>query len=320
VRRFLAARLLQSLIVLVLVTTISFVIIHTAPGDPFSYESPNVSPAVRARLRHEFGYDRPLPVQYVRYLANVARGNLGYSVTRRESVGRALASAIPNTLLLMSVALSVSFAIGIALGATQAAWRGTWFDRAVSTLLMFFYSLPDFWLALAVLLCLTYWLPIFPSGNTVDLVMHDYLPFWGRVGDRLKHLILPAGTLVLLTAAAIARYQRAAMLEVLPLDFVRTARAKGLPERRVLGRHALRNALLPTVTLVGLVLPTVLGGTVFVEKIFTWPGMGLLSVNAIDTRDYDLVLAGVIVGGVMVAIGSLVSDVLYAMIDPRVRD
>jgi peptide/nickel transport system permease protein len=320
VKRFFAARLLQSLIVLFLVTTISFVIIHAVPGDPFSYDSPNVPPAVKERLRHEYGYDRPLAVQYVRYIGNVARGNLGYSVSRRENVASAIASALPNTLLLMSVALTLSFAIGIALGATQAAWRDTWFDRSVSATLMFFYSLPDFWLALAILLGLTYWLPLFPSGGVVDVVMHDYLPFWGRVLDRLKHLVLPATTLVLLTAAAIARYQRAAMLEVLPLDFVRTARAKGVPERQVLGRHALRNALLPTVTLIGIVLPTLVGGTVFVEKIFTWPGMGLLTVNAIDTRDYDLVLAGVILGGIMVAIGNLLSDVLYAVVDPRIRE
>ena len=319
-KRFLAARLLQSLIVLFLVTTISFVIIHAAPGDPFSYDSPNVPPVVKARLRHEYGYDRPLPEQYARYLGNVARGNLGYSVARREPVTSAIAAALPNTLLLMGVALTLSFAIGIALGAAQAARRDTWFDRSVSATLMFFYSLPDFWLALAILLGLTYWLPVFPSGGMIDVVMHDYLPFWGRVLDRLKHLVLPATTLVLLTAAAIARYQRAAMLEVLPLDFVRTARAKGVPERQVLGRHALRNALLPTVTLIGLVLPMVVGGTVFVEKIFTWPGMGLLTVNAIDTRDYDLVLAGVILGGIMVAIGNLVSDVLYAVVDPRVRE
>lgn len=319
-KRYLAARVVQSLIVLVLVTTISFLIIRTAPGDPFSYDVPNVSPAVKQQLRHQYGYDRPLLEQYVRYVSNVARGNFGYSVSRHEFVTEAIAATLPNTLLLMSVALALSFAIGIGLGAAQAAWRDSWFDRTVSGVLLFFYSLPDFWLALAVLLALTYWLPIFPSGGTIDVVMHDYLPFWKRVGDRLVHLVLPAGTLVLLIAAAIARYQRAAMIEVLPLDFVRTARAKGLPERQVLARHALRNALLPVITLLGLVLPSVVGGTVFVEKIFSWPGMGLLTVNAIDKRDYDLVLAGVIVGGVMVAVGNLVSDALYAVVDPRLRE
>jgi peptide/nickel transport system permease protein len=311
---------MQSLVVLVLVTTISFIIVRSAPGDPFSYESPNVSPAVRQQLRHQYGYDRPLLEQYVRYMGSVARGDLGYSIARHERVTQSLAAFLPNTLLLMAVALTLSFIVGIGLGATQAAWRDSWFDRATSSVLLFFYSLPDFWLALALLLGFTYWLPLFPAGGTVDLVMHEYLPFWGRVADRLKHLVLPVVTLVLLIAAAIARYQRSAMLEVLPLDFVRTARAKGLPERRVLTHHALRNALLPVVTLLGLVLPSVVGGTVFVEKIFSWPGMGLLTVNAIDARDYDLVLAGVIVGGVMVAIGNLVSDMLYAVVDPRLRD
>lgn len=318
-RRLLAARLVQSLIVVFLVTTISFFLIRLAPGDPFSYEGPSVSPAVRAELRRQYGFDRPLLEQYVRYLGTVARGNLGYSVVRRQPVSQALAEALPRTLLLMGVALVLSFAAGIAIGAAQAVWRGSRFDRAASGVLLFFYSLPDFWLALLILLAFAYWVPLFPAGGVKDVLMYDYLGFWGRLGDRLRHLVLPATTLVLLTAAAIARYQRSAMLEVLPLDFVRTARAKGVPERAVVARHALRNALLPIVTLIGLVLPGFVGGALFVEKIFSWPGMGYLTLGAISTRDYDLVTAGVIVGGAMVAIGNLLSDVLYAVVDPRLR-
>jgi peptide/nickel transport system permease protein len=320
VRRGLAARALQSLIVVFLVTTISFALVRLAPGDPFSYESPAVSAQMRAQLRHQFGYDRPLVVQYGRYLANVARGELGYSFSRRQPVATAIAHALPRTLLLMSVALVLSFALGIALGALQAVWRGTRFDRWTSAVLLFFYSVPDFWLALVILLAFAYWLPLLPAGGMIDVVMHDYMGPWQAFMDRVRHLLLPAVTLVLLTAAGIARYQRAAMLEVLPLDYVRTARAKGLGERRVISRHALRNALIPVVTLLGLALPSLVGGAVFVEKIFSWPGMGLLTVNAIGTRDYDLVTAGVIVGGVMVAAGNLLADLLHAAIDPRLRD
>jgi peptide/nickel transport system permease protein len=148
--------------------------------------------------------------------------------------------------------------------------------------------------------------------------MHDYLGFWGRLVDRLRHLVLPAATLALLTTAAVARFQRAAMLEVVELDFVRTARAKGLPESAVI-RHALRNALLPVITLVGLALPALVGGAVFVETVFDWPGMGHLVAKAIASRDYPVVTAAVAVGGLMVALGSLVADVLYAIADPRVR-
>jgi len=151
-------------------------------------------------------------------------------------------------------------------------------------------------------------------------VMHDYLSFGGRIADRLHHLVLPTATLALIAAAGIARYQRTALLEVLGADFLRTARAKGLPERRVVLRHALRNALLPVITLAGLMIPALFGGAVFVEKVFSWNGMGLLAVNAIAARDYPLVTASVAMGGIVVAVGSLVADLLYAVADPRLRE
>ena len=318
-RRYLATRALQALIVVVLVTIISFFLVRLAPGDPFSYEGWNVSPAVQARWRAQFGYDRPLPEQFVRYLGSVAHGQLGYSHSLHEPVSTALRAAVPRTLLLMGVALALSFAIGIAVGVLQAVRRGTVVDRGLSVLLLFFYSLPDFWLALMVLLAFAYWLPVFPAGGIVDAAMHDYLSFWPAMLDRLRHLVLPALTLSVLSAAGIARYQRAALLEVLPHDYVRTARAKGSSESRVVLRHALRNALLPVVTLIGLLLPALVGGSFFIEKVFAWPGMGYLAATAITARDYDLVTGSVIVGGVMVAAGSLVADLLYAAVDPRLR-
>ena len=318
-RRYLAARAVQALIVVVLVTTISFFLVRLAPGDPFSYDAWNVSPAVRQQWRVQFGYDRPIAEQFVRYLASVAHGRFGYSHSLHEPVSTALAQAVPRTLLLMVVALTLSFGIGIGVGVLQAARRGTIVDRGLSTVLLVLYSLPDFWLALMALLAFGYWIPILPPGGMVDPVMHDYMSFWPALLDRLRHLVLPALTLTLLSAAGIARYQRAALLEVLPLDFVRTARAKGLSERRIVLRHALRNALLPTITLVGLLLPALVGGAFFIEKVFAWPGMGFLAANAIAARDYDLVTGSVIVGGAMVAVGSLVADLLYAAVDPRLR-
>jgi len=320
VRRYLAARFLQSVIVVVLVTTISFFLIRLAPGDPFSFVGDfPMSGAVRERLRAQYGYDRPAPEQFVLFLGNVARGHLGYSHSMHRDVGGVIAGALPRTLLLMSAALAASFAIGIAVGALQAVRHGSWLDRATSGLLLLFYSIPDFWLALMALLALAYWLPIFPGGGMVDPVMHDYMSFGGRVRDVLSHLILPSLTLALLGAAGIARFQRAALLEVLPQDYVRTARAKGLAERAVVLKHALRNALLPVITLLGLSLPALVGGTFFVEKVFSWPGMGYIAANAIASRDYDLVTGTVIVGGIMVALGSLLADLLYAAVDPRLR-
>ena len=170
-----------------------------------------------------------------------------------------------------------------------------------------------------MVLAFAYWLPILPAGFPVSMTMHDYMAPWPAFVDRVRHLVLPALTLVLLTTAAIARFQRNELLDVLPLDFVRTARAKGLSERQVIRRHVLRNALIPTITLFGLSLPALLGGSVFVETVFSWQGMGWLTVNAIGLRDYPLVLAGVLVGTVMVIGGNLLADVAYALADPRLR-
>lgn len=318
-RRFLAARLLQSLIVVLLVTTISFFLVRLSPGDPFAYEGRGMSPAIRAHWRAQFGYDRPIPEQFVRYVSNVARGNLGYSHTLQRPVREALAIAVPRTLLLAAASLLLAFLIGVTVGALQAVKKGTRFDRVATTVLLFFYSVPDFWLALMVLLTFAYWLPLFPIGGLADPVMYAYMGPWEQVVDRLRHMVLPAFTLALLTAAGIARFQRSALLDVLPLEFVRTARAKGVSEAAVIRRHALRNALLPIVTMLGLMLPALLGGALFVEYVFNWPGMGLLMANAIGARDYDLVTAGVIMGAVLVTIGSVLSDVLYRIVDPRMR-
>lgn len=318
--RQIVARLGQSLIVVFIVTTISFFVIRSAPGDPFSFDSTKLSQEARDRLRHQAGYDRPLPEQFVRYLGNVARGEMGFSESRGTSVARALADAIPNTLLLVGVALTLSVALGMAVGVVQATKRGGWFDQVSSPVFLVFYSLPDFWAALMMLLVFGYWLNILPQGYMGDPTMHDYYPLWRRIGDTAEHLVLPATTLTLITIAAIARYQRTAMLEVLPADFIRTARAKGLTEREIIWRHALRNALAPMITTLGLLFPVLLGGAVFVERVFSWPGMGALTAGAIESRDYDLVTASVIIGSVMVVAGNLVADLLHAAVDPRVRE
>jgi len=279
-----------------------------------------VTPAVREHWREQFGYNRPLPEQFARYVISAARGDLGYSVHTRQPVSVALAQAVPRTLLLTGISLALSFVLGLMVGVMQAVRRGRWFDRISSGVLLFFYSLPDFWGALMLLLLFAYWMPILPNGGIVEPVLHEYMGGWAAFVDRLRHLILPVASLTLLTMAGISRYQRAAMLEVLPSDFIRTARAKGLPEREIIWRHALRTALTPMVTLLGLLLPALLGGALFIEKVFSWPGMGLLAANAISARDYDLVTATVIVGSIMVVIGNFLADLLLVALDPRVRE
>jgi peptide/nickel transport system permease protein len=318
---YLARRLFQAAVIVAIVGAITFALIHLAPGDPFSavMDNPNVSERVRATLRAQYGLDRPLPEQFVRYVSQLARGELGWSFSHDRPVTEVLATALPNTLLLMVIALAGSFALGILVALIQVARRGSAIDRTLGGLSLFFFSVPDFWLAILALLTFTYWLPLFPVGGAVDPVMHEYMGFGARIVDRLRHLALPALTLTILASPAVARYQRAALLDVLPADYIRTARLKGLSEREILRRHALRNALLPIISLLGLSFPALLTGAFFIEKIFAWPGMGLAVVNAIGTRDYPLVVGGVILGSIMVTLGSILADLLYAWADPRIR-
>lgn len=304
-----------------LITTLTFVLIHLAPGDPITLalEGPTVPESVRDHWRRSFGLDRPLPEQYGRWLTSVARGELGYSITHRRPVRAVLFEALPRTLLLAGTALVLSFALGIVVGVLQAERPGGARDRWLGRLLLALYSVPDFWLALLLLVLFAYRIPLFPAGGITDPVMYDYYTVGERVADRIRHLVLPVLTLTLLSTAVIARHQRSALLAVLPSDWMRTALAKGVSWTRAVRRHALRNALLPTVTLAGLSLPTLAAGALFVEKVFSWPGMGLLTINAIGARDHALVTAGVLVFSVLVAAGALLADVAAAIIDPRIR-
>ena len=300
-------------------TTIAFFLLHFAPGDPFSFENPSISAEVRDRMRASFGYDRPVAEQYVRYLRGVASGNLGFSHHRREPVIAAIATTLPRTLQLIGLALVISFVLGIRLGIYEALHAGLRRARASNAATLFVYSIPDFWLALMLLLAFAYWIPILPPGGMTDAALYDYMSPGRQLWDRLRHLALPLATLVLIVTAFVARFQRAALLDVLPAEFVRSARAKGLDERAVIGRHALRNALLPMITLAGLAFPALLGGAVFVERVFAWPGMGSLVVDAIFVRDYPLVMAIMQIGALMVVVGNLLADLAYAWADPRVR-
>jgi peptide/nickel transport system permease protein len=321
VLRYLAQRLVQAAVIVAIVAVITFALIHLAPGDPFSpvMDNPNVSEAVRQTLRAQYGLDRPLPEQFVKYVNSLAHGELGWSFSHERSVREVLGTALPNTLLLMVVALIGSFALGILVALIQVGRRGSAMDHALSGVSLLFISMPDFWLALLTLLAFAYWLPLFPVGGAYDAVNNEYMGLGARFLDRLWHLALPALTLIALASASVARYQRAALLDVLPADYIRTARLKGLTEREILRRHALRNALLPIITMIGLSFPALLTGTFFIEKIFAWQGMGYAVVNAIATRDYPLVMGGVIIGSIMVTLGSLLADLLYALADPRLR-
>ena len=318
---FLLRRALQSIAVLFVVATLTFFLLHLAPGDPLDAIAADVRvpPDVRETLRQLYGLDKPLAVQYVRHITGVIQGQLGYSTSQHQPVSDVLAQAIPNTVLLMGTALVLSFGLGIATGALQGARVESRFDRMASAVTTTFATLPDFWLASGIALLFAYKLRLFPVAGMVDPTMHSLYSPAGRTIDVLRHLALPVFSLVLIVASVVARYQRAAFLDTWHEDFLRTARAAGVPWYRCVFRHALHNALLPIVTLFGLSLPSLVGGALFVETVFAWPGIGRVAVEALALRDYSLVLGVVLAASALVAVGGIFADVLQAVIDPRLR-
>lgn len=320
-QRFLLARGAQALLVIALVATLAFILVHLAPGDPFadSLDDPANTASFHAQQMHRWGYDQPLPVQYMKWLGNLARGEFGWSHTRNRPVAQVLSETVPRTLLLMGTALIAGLLAGVALGSWQAARRGTRAERWSSTLAVGVLSVPEFLVALTALALPAARWHWFPVSGITDPASSDATGSLAYVWDVLRHLVLPAGTLALLTAAAVSRYHRSAMLAVMPDEFVRTARAKGAGEFATLTGHVLRNALGPLTTIVGLLLPALFGGAVFVETIFSWPGVGRMMFDAVRGNDYAVVLAGVLVGTTLVVLGSAVADVLAAVADPRVR-
>ena len=319
--RLLAWRAVDAVIVIWLVATLAFALLHLAPGDPVSaaLSQPGVPPSVKAHWRQVYGLDLPVTEQYRRYLTSVMRGDLGFSFSHQRPVGDVLRDAIPNTLLLMGLGIGASITLGVLLGVLQAARAGSALDSAVSAATLFFYSMPEVWLALMMLVVFAYELALFPMGGRCDVATCGTLTGWRSVTDVARHVALPAATLALLVTAIFARFQRVAILDTLQEDYVRTARAKGVTEAHVLWRHAFRNSLLPLITAAGLSLPALVGGAVFIERVFAWPGMGNLIVRAIGARDYALVTSTMIAGSIVVVIGGLVADLCYTAVDPRIR-
>lgn len=317
-RRVLLQRLGQAALVVVLVVTLCFVLIRLAPGDPFvaALDMPDVPADAAAAMAEQFGFDRPMHEQYLRYLGELLQGNLGYSTSRGRGVGEVLWLLLPNTLLLMGTALLLGLTAGIALGAWQG-WRlespvSRWSDRAALALV----SVPEFILGLFLALTFALAWRVFPVGG----MRTEFGPSGlGGLLDLLRHLVLPAGTLALGIAAIVARHQRAAMRSVRDTEFIRAARAAGVPERTLLWRYALRNALAPVFTVMGVLLTSLVSGAVLIERIFAWPGMGRALVDAVLYRDYHLVTGAVLVTSVGVVLATLAADLAVWWADPRAR-
>jgi peptide/nickel transport system permease protein len=322
---FIVRRLLGAIPLVLGIATIIFFVVNLAPGDPTSrFLNPNMSPDAIEQVRVNLGLDQPIHIRYVRWLGALAQGDLGVSFSRNRPVMDIIQELLPNTLLLSFTAIGVAFVLGILLGILQAVRQYSLLDSIASIVGLFFYSMPSFWLALMMVLVFSLFAtvggwPIYFPASDIQGIDYVFLSPFEKVQDRLMHLALPATSLALVLAAGIARYTRTSMLEEIRQDFVRTARAKGLSEPVVIFKHTLRNALIPVITLVGLYLPFLFSGTVFIESVFAWPGMGKLVVDAILQRDYPIIMGGSLVFAMMVVVGNLVADVLYAVVDPRIR-
>ena len=312
------------MLLLWLVVTITFVLVRLAPGDPAQLlVPPTASPTDAAKLRGELGLDRPVAVQYARWMSDVLRGNLGESFATRRPVGRVLREALPVSLWLGGGSLLLTFLVGVPLGIVQAARRGSTLDRALTVAATLVYAAPSYWLALALVAVFTY------GAATWGLPASMRLPAFGMrspgielhggafIADVARHSVLPLTILAAIGAAGIARYARTSVADVLAQEWVRTARAKGSSPRRVYLRHVLANILPAMVVLFALSLPGVIAGSIFVESVFAWPGMGRLMVTAIAARDYPVVLGATVWYAALVIFANLAADVALPLLDPR---
>jgi peptide/nickel transport system permease protein len=309
-----------------LVVTFTFVLVRAAPGDAADLlVPPDATREDAARLRSELGLDRALPVQYGRWVADLLRGDLGESFARREPVARVLAEALPVSMWLGLASLALTFLAGILVGALQAARRNRWPDRLLTGLTTAVYAAPSYWLALAAVAVFTYGLTRVGAPGWLRLPAFGLTsPAGDATGaaafiDLVRHSILPVSVLAAIGAAGIARYARTALVDLAASDWVRTARAKGVPARRVQGRHLLANALPPLVVLLTLSLPGVVAGSVFIESVFAWPGMGRAMLVAIAARDYPVVMGATVVYATVVVMANAASDLLLELVDPRRR-
>ena len=317
--RYLIQRLLSLIPLAVGVTVMTFAILHFIPGNPLDVMmNPQVTDPQRlAKLQAQLGFRDPWPVQYVRWLGQLLQGNLGYSYLTGQPVASLIGDRLPRTLLLGGAAMALAFAGAIPLGVVSALRRYSAFDRFVTLVSLAGISVPEFFLCLLLVYWIGLQLNILPaSGYETLYTQRTGAALWL---DRLRHLILPACALALPLMAGVVRFTRSSVLDALSGDYVRTARAKGLPRPRVIYQHILRNALISVITLFGLTIPTVLSGDFVVEYIFGWPGIGTLSVVSVQNREYSIILAVTLLTAVLVLLGNLIADVLYAFADPRIR-
>lgn len=320
-RGWLLRRSLQAAVTFAVAIALLFLVMRAAPGDPLfrlSADRP-ISPQEIEVLRARYGLDRPVVEQLGAFVGGLLQGDLGVSIEHGRPVTALLAERLPATMLLGGSVLLLNFTLGLWLGVRQAVRHGWREDRWLTTASLTGYAMPSFWLGLVLAWLVGVEWRLLPAAGMQDPLMDADAGWLARAGDILRHLILPTATMSIVSIAATMRYQRAAMLEVLHLPYIVTARSKGLSERLVTWRHGWRNALFPVITLFGLWLPILVSGSVFVEAVFAWPGLGSLAANAVGSRDYPLLMGASLLVAAFVVVAGFLTDVAYALLDPRVR-
>jgi peptide/nickel transport system permease protein len=312
VRGYVLRRLFQGIVLLVVVSAVIFAIVHSAPGGPALLIHPDMDPTQVKAMERQLGLDDPIPVQYARWIRNAVRGNLGTSYQHSLPTLELLAERLPNTLLLSGVALALAVLLAIPLGMISAVYRYSYLDYAATVTAFAGVSIPVFWLAILLIIVFSVTLGWLPSAGMRTVGVP------ASAADLLRHLLMPSLVLATFPLAQLMRYVRSSMVDVLAQDYVRTARAKGLSETAMLCRHALRNALIPMVTVLGVLTPRLLGGAVITETVFAWPGLGRLAVEAAITRDYPVIMGATLLVSSLVILSNLITDLLYVVIDPRI--
>lgn len=313
-------RILQAVPVVIGIVVLNFTLLHLAPGDPamvYVGESGGATEEILQAVRKEFGLDKSIPEQLFVYGKKILAGNLGFSYFQGKPVLELILEKIPPTALLILTAMCLAIIVGVLTGVIVAQHPTSAGSAVVTILSLFGFAMPVFWLGIMFILAFSLYLPLFPGHGMMTVGTAE--GFWGSARDILHHLVLPATSLGIIYVAQYSRLSRASMLEVIGSDYIRTARAKGLAERKVVYKHALRNAVLPVVTVAGIQLGHILAGAILVETVFSWPGMGRLMFEGILRRDYPLIMGILIFSSVMVIVANLLTDILYGVLDPRIR-
>ena len=323
-RAYILRRLLLAIPTFIGITLITFIIIHLAPGDPATLMAQGdmmgkgASAANLVEMKKVLGLDQPVHIQYIQWVGRIVRLDFGESIKDHRKVIDKIWEALPNTLVLNIISLLLIYLISLPLGVYSAVKQNTLVDKGITSVLFVLYSLPTIWVALLLILWFYVKLDWLPAGGIQSLSISGD-SFFPWILDRMKHLVLPVICFTYGGFAVVSRYVRSSMLEVIRQDYIRTARAKGLSNTKVIYRHALANAMIPIVTLLGLELPGLIGGSVILEQIFSWPGMGWLFFDALNARDYTTIMGLTVFSALLVLLGTLIADLLYAVVDPRVH-